>query len=249
MFPTLAVLENESIPQQMSITFTREEGFTRYDYVIMTTQYWYWGWDREQTEKFMNGLIVVVEGNHERYKRHGYGLMISATLQWLLMIYFLCIIGERLPTRPISRRAVRTCTHNRWQEVCWVKRDPLSVSQSPAPSPRQKHFLRQEGDPWWRYESAQAVDWAILRDCCLEVWLWHSHIRTTSVKDALGKKGRRIRAIIMHFSREDTAYRLSLPATIVGLGWIVSRLCRFLEDAEKKWFPLKAFQKPTNCRS
>lgn len=53
-------------------------------------------------------------------------------------------------------------------------------------------------------------------------------------QDALGKKGRRIRAIIMHFSREDTAHRLSLPATIVGLGWIVSWLCRFLEDAEEK---------------
>ena len=64
-------------------------------------------------EKFMNnGLIVVFEGM-EGIKRDGYGLMISKKFQRLLMIYFLCIIGERLPTRPISKRAVRTCTHNR----------------------------------------------------------------------------------------------------------------------------------------
>jgi hypothetical protein len=60
----------------------------------------------------MDGWIVVVEGI-KGISVMGMELMISKKFQRLLMIYFLCIIGERLPTRTIFRRAVRTCTHTR----------------------------------------------------------------------------------------------------------------------------------------
>jgi len=65
MFLILAVLENESIPKQMSTTFKHGEWFGKNN--IRHDDDWTLP-SRKVMEKFMNGLIVVFEGNRERYK-------------------------------------------------------------------------------------------------------------------------------------------------------------------------------------